>query len=52
LTKEFVRIVCLRRGVPPEYADSAGGAVFTYGSYKLGVNSAGMSIIFFFYQYI
>jgi poly(A) polymerase len=41
LTQQFVRNVCRRRNVPPEYANKAGGAVFTYGSYKLGVNSAG-----------
>lgn len=41
ITQKFVLNVCERRKVPKETSMNAGGAVFTYGSYKLGVNSAG-----------
>jgi poly(A) polymerase len=41
IVKEFVRLVCIRRNIPNKDMLKAGGAVFTYGSYKLGVNSAG-----------
>jgi len=41
ITEQFVLNVCERRKVPKETSKQAGGAVFTYGSYKLGVNSAG-----------
>ncbi|OBZ83241.1 Poly(A) polymerase pla1 [Choanephora cucurbitarum] len=39
ITKHFVRIVCQRKGLSKEKAEKAGGAIFTFGSYKLGVNS-------------
>jgi poly(A) polymerase len=41
ITQKFVLNVCERRKVPKEASTNAGGAIFTYGSYKLGVNSAG-----------
>ncbi|KAL9556346.1 hypothetical protein PS6_002409 [Mucor atramentarius] len=44
ITEQFVLNVCERRKVPKETAKYAGGAVFTYGSYKLGVNSADADI--------
>lgn len=45
ITEQFVLNVCERRKVPKETAKYAGGAVFTYGSYKLGVNSAGKHVL-------
>ncbi|KAI9476177.1 MAG: Poly(A) polymerase central domain-containing protein [Benjaminiella poitrasii] len=44
LTRELVHLVCEKRSIPKEKADAAGGAVFTFGSYKLGVNSADADI--------
>lgn len=44
ITEQFVLNVCERRKVPKETSKHAGGAVFTYGSYKLGVNSAGRHV--------
>lgn len=44
ITEQFVLNVCERRKVPKETSEHAGGAVFTYGSYKLGVNSADADI--------
>ncbi|KAL1504417.1 hypothetical protein AB1Y20_010823 [Prymnesium parvum] len=42
--KEWVRSVCLSKGLPAEVVNAAGGAVFTSGSYRLGVNERGMDI--------
>ncbi|KAI8047287.1 poly-A polymerase [Gilbertella persicaria] len=44
LTRQFVRTVCQRKGLPKPVIEKAGGAVFTFGSYKLGVNSADADI--------
>ncbi|CEP16906.1 hypothetical protein [Parasitella parasitica] len=44
ITHTFVLNVCERRKVPKELSKNAGGAIFTYGSYKLGVNSADADI--------
>ncbi|KAI7901483.1 Poly(A) polymerase central domain-containing protein [Cokeromyces recurvatus] len=40
LTRELVQSICKKRNIPKEIADAAGGAIFTFGSYRLGVNSA------------
>ncbi|KAI8971476.1 Poly(A) polymerase [Mycotypha africana] len=44
LTRKFVRAVCIRRKVPTHLTEKAGGTVVTYGSYRLGVNSADADI--------
>lgn len=41
LVKEFVRSVALQRNLPDAIASEAGGKIFTFGSYRLGVHSAG-----------
>ena len=42
LVKEWIRNVSLAKNVPPEIADSVGGRVHTFGSYRLGVHSKGI----------
>jgi poly(A) polymerase len=42
LVREWIRTVSLAKNVPPEIADSVGGRVHTFGSYRLGVHSKGM----------
>eukprot|EP00962_Isochrysis_galbana_P027924 scaffold8788_cov108-Isochrysis_galbana.AAC.7 len=42
--KEWVHSVCMAKGLPESVADAAGGAVFTSGSYRLGLNEVGMDI--------
>jgi len=42
--KEWVYSVCLAKGLPESVADAAGGALFTSGSYRLGLNEVGMDI--------
>lgn len=42
--KEWVHSVCLAKGLPESVAQAAGGAVFTSGSYRLGLNEVGMDI--------
>ena len=44
LVKEFVKQVSIARGLPEYLAASAGGKIFTFGSYRLGVHSAGADI--------
>ena len=42
--KEWVHSVCLAKGLPQAVAEAAGGALFTSGSYRLGLNEVGMDI--------
>ena len=41
LVKKWIRDVSLAKNVPIEIADSVGGRVHTFGSYRLGVHSKG-----------
>lgn len=41
LVKEFVYKVSKMKGFPDSLAREAGGKIFTYGSYRLGVHGAG-----------
>jgi poly(A) polymerase len=38
LVKQFVKQVSLARGLSEAAADAAGGKIFTFGSYRLGVH--------------
>lgn len=40
-----MRQVSLAHGMPAEAASQAGGKIFTFGSYRLGVHGAGKSAI-------
>lgn len=44
LVKKFVRKVSLARGLSEAAADAAGGRIFTFGSYRLGVHGPGTDI--------
>ncbi|KAF9057831.1 Poly(A) polymerase central domain-containing protein [Panaeolus papilionaceus] len=44
LVKQFVKKVALDRGLPESVANSAGGKIFTFGSYRLGVHGPGTDI--------
>nr|AZQ56667.1 poly A polymerase [Suhomyces bribrorum] len=44
LTEEFVYLVSLKRNMSEGMARDAGGKIFTYGSYKLGVYGPGSDI--------
>ncbi|TIB85792.1 Poly(A) polymerase [Wallemia mellicola] len=44
LVKEFVKRVSIRNGMSESLADQAGGKIFTFGSYRLGVNQPGADI--------
>jgi poly(A) polymerase len=44
LVKEFVQRVCQKRSIPPSAAREAGGKIFTFGSYRLGVHGPGADI--------
>ena len=44
LVKKFVRKVSLARGLSEVAADAAGGEIFTFGSYRLGVHFPGSDI--------
>lgn len=41
LVKKWIRDVSVAKNVPPEVADTVGGHVHTFGSYRLGVHSKG-----------
>ncbi|KAL8953461.1 MAG: hypothetical protein Q9222_000665 [Ikaeria aurantiellina] len=41
---EFVKLVCRNNGLPTSIIDSAGGKIFTYGSYRLGAYAPGSDI--------
>ena len=40
-----MRHVCKKKGLPPSTIESAGGKIFTYGSYRLGVYGPGESVV-------
>ncbi|KAM3586085.1 polynucleotide adenylyltransferase [Umbelopsis sp. WA50703] len=44
LTKDFVYRVSKLKGFPESLAKEAGGKIFTFGSYRLGVHNAGSDI--------
>ena len=44
LIKKFVRRVSLARGLSETAANAAGGNIYTYGSYRLGVHGPGTDI--------
>ncbi|KAF8530899.1 poly-A polymerase [Gautieria morchelliformis] len=44
LVKKFVHQVCLQRGLSEAAAAAAGGKIFTFGSYRLGVHGPGSDI--------
>ncbi|GLB34180.1 putative polymerase pla1 [Lyophyllum shimeji] len=44
LVKKFVRTVSLARGLSEAAANAAGGKIFTFGSYRLGVHGPGADI--------
>lgn len=44
LVKKFVRNVSLKRGLSEAAANAAGGKIFTFGSYRLGVHGPGTDI--------
>ncbi|KAF9329336.1 polynucleotide adenylyltransferase [Linnemannia elongata] len=44
LVKEFVYLVYVRKGYPEQIAKEAGGKIFTFGSYRLGVHGSGTDI--------
>ncbi|TFK94256.1 polymerase [Polyporus arcularius HHB13444] len=44
LVKKFVRTVSLARGLSEAAATAAGGKIFTFGSYRLGVHGPGSDI--------
>jgi poly(A) polymerase len=41
VTMKFVRHVGQLKGLPPNVIDNAGGKIFTFGSYRLGVFGPG-----------
>jgi poly(A) polymerase len=45
LVKEFVYRVSKMKGFPDALAKEAGGKIFTFGSYRLGVHGAGKYIV-------
>jgi hypothetical protein len=44
LVKSFVKTVSLARGLSEAAAETAGGKIFTFGSYRLGVHGPGTDI--------
>ncbi|KAH1618793.1 hypothetical protein KXX21_008797 [Aspergillus fumigatus] len=44
VTHEFVKVVSRKKGLSPAAVEAAGGKVFTYGSYRLGVYGPGSDI--------
>lgn len=44
VTIEFVKVVSRKKGLSPAAVEAAGGKIFTYGSYRLGVYGPGMSL--------
>lgn len=45
LVRKWIRDVSLAKNVPPEIAETVGGRVHAFGSYRLGVHSKGKIIL-------
>ena len=46
ITTEFVKVVGRKKGMPQTIVNEAGGKIFTFGSYRLGVFGPGWSLNF------
>jgi len=44
LCREWIRSVCVEKGLPQDVVDNCGGLLFTSGSYRLGVHEPGADI--------
>ena len=44
LVKDWIREQSVAKNIPPSTAETVGGKIFTFGSYRLGVNSRGGDI--------
>lgn len=44
IVRSYVRQKALEQGIPEEEASEAGGKIYTFGSYRLGVHSKGADI--------
>jgi len=44
LIKDWIREQSIAKNIPPAIAETVGGKIFTFGSYRLGVNSRGGDI--------
>ena len=44
LCRDWIKSVCIKRGLPPNAINAAGGQLFTSGSYRLGVHEPGADI--------
>lgn len=44
VTYEFVKVVSRKKGLSPAAVEAAGGKIFTYGSYRLGVYGPGKGL--------
>ena len=44
IARDWIQHVCQKRGLPKDVAESAGGQLFTSGSYRLGVHEPGADI--------
>lgn len=43
---EFVKVVSRRKGLSPAAVEAAGGKIFSFGSYRLGVYGPGNFFVF------
>ncbi|KRY82385.1 Poly(A) polymerase gamma [Trichinella pseudospiralis] len=44
LFRQWIRDLSIQRNMPPDVADTVGGKIFTFGSYRLGVHTRGADI--------
>ena len=44
LVKQWIKDLSLEKGMPPSVAETVGGHVYTFGSYRLGVHNKGADI--------
>ena len=41
IVKDWIRQVAEEKNIPPNIADTVGGKIYTFGSYRLGVHTKG-----------
>ena len=43
IVKDWILEVSHKKNIPPNIAETVGGKIYTFGSYRLGVHTKGMS---------
>lgn len=52
IVKDWVQETSLKKNIPPNIAETVGGKIYTFGSYRLGVHTKGIVIFTNYFCFI